>query len=82
MNDLKKAVYREEGGKYLVEVLKDEVESDGFRRIEVRCVKVLRPSRIMGDIEPGETWQASVKNGVSSIMAGWDLADPTPGELS
>lgn len=59
---LRRAIYREDGGEYLVEVLSDETapndEGETFRTVGLRCLSTIRPSPLIGSITPGDEWDA------------------------
>lgn len=73
-------VYREDGGAWLVEVLSDEVDDEKFRNIEVRCLKQLQSSPLIGDIAVGEEWSACALQDCA-YGGMWTLYDPQPDEL-
>ena len=67
-------IYCEDGGEYRVRVISDEVV-DGFRRVTVECLEVLRSSALCIDPEIGETWTATRRIDVPQCWLGWDLEE-------
>lgn len=76
-------IYREEGGKYRVQIVSDEVKDappewrskDRFRFVTLRCVETIRASKRCGPIEPGSEWQSTCTTGEGSAYCGWSLSE-------
>ena len=71
-------LYREEGGLTLVEVLEDKSD-EKWERLWVRCVRVVKPSRIVVSPEVGEEWEATGTKGEGSAYKGWYLEEEGAG---
>lgn len=71
----RRAIYREDGGEFLVDVVSDqEIDTDDglFRRVKLRCIETAKPSPFFGSLDPGEEFEVSVRRGYES-SAGWTL---------
>lgn len=72
-----RAIYSEDGGSFLVDVLSDETEGD-MRRVTIRCIETIEPSAIFGDIPVGAKWEISSRVGFEAYV-GWSLEPVAPG---
>jgi hypothetical protein len=71
----KLATYREDGGKFLVEVLSDvTTEENGqlYHRVHLHCVKTIREASHRLQIPVGREWVSSAIVGMEHIV-GWSL---------
>lgn len=68
---MSRAIYREDGGKWIVDVISDSKSGDK-RCVEFRCVEQVRPSPISGSIKPGEEHVVTCVDGFEAYV-GWSL---------
>lgn len=71
----KLAIYREDGGKFLVEVLSDvTTEENGqfYHRVRLHCIKTIREASHRLQIPVGKEWVAFAIVGMEHIV-GWSL---------
>jgi hypothetical protein len=66
-------IYREDGCKWLVEILSDQT-TDAGRTVELRLLRVIRPPRppVRQVPDPGDEWKAFQAKGYE-YLAGWTL---------
>lgn len=67
----RRAIYREDGGKYLVDVLSDSTEN-GKRTVKWVLVATVRRSPLHPVIEPGDQHEVTCVKGYEAYV-GWEL---------
>ena len=67
-------IYREDGGKWRVQIHSDHTDAEGMRRVNLECLAEVRPSPIFGSIKTGGRWESTVLSGNEGIV-GWSLTE-------
>ena len=68
----KRAVYREDGGAWLVAVFYDSTDDKGMRRVKLECLEQIKPSPDYGPIDVGEILESTMQKGYEAYV-GWSL---------